>query len=96
MDKKQPRSGKFTRARKRVTGTRLEDQLRSELEFARIKGRSVLAKVPGPKIVAEAAVLTAASELRVVPRVESVSPELEARPPRVASSTRGGCGFRRI
>src|SRR5579884_3436986 len=62
----------------------LEDQLRSQLEFARIEGRSVLAKVARSKVIAEATVLTAASELRVVPRVESVSPELEAGAPRFA------------
>ena len=57
---------------------KLEDQLRSQLEFARIESRCDLAKVPRPKVVAEAAVLTAASELRVVPRIEGVGTELEA------------------
>jgi hypothetical protein len=57
---------------------KLEDQLRPQLEFSRIEGRSVLAKVPVANVVAEAAVLTAASELRVVPRIESVSPEFES------------------
>ncbi len=54
------------------------------MEFARIEGRCDLAKVPGSKVVAEAAVLIAATKLRVVPRIESVSPELKPCAARLA------------
>src|SRR5438270_9088111 len=68
----------------RVVKSWLEDQLRSQLEFTGIEGRSYLTKLARRKIVAEATVLPPASELRVVPRVEGISAELEARAPRFA------------
>ena len=54
---------------------RLEDQLGSQLEFARIVGRGDLPKVPRSLAIAETAISSASSQLGMVPGVEGVGTE---------------------
>ena len=64
--------------REDMVSHRLEDQLRSELEFSGIECRLDLAEVAGANVRADATVVVVTFELRVVPGVEALRPKFEA------------------
>ena len=70
--------------RGKVKGSKLEDQLASQLERARIGSGGNLACLTTVEPSVETAVLSGATELRVVPGVERVGTELESRSARLA------------
>jgi hypothetical protein len=61
-----------------LLGTRLVDQLETELEFSRIEGPRNRAKVAGSHVQADATVIGITLELRMVPSVEGIRAELDA------------------
>ena len=61
----------------------LEDQLRTELQCARIERRGDLARLPTVETGMEATVLSGASKLGMVPGIEGVYAELKSRSARL-------------